>query len=92
MVELARAIASKPRLLLLDEPASGLSEAQRAQLREVLRAIGGLTCVVLVEHDLGLVASVAERIVVLAAGGLVFDGGPEAFRSSDVVGTLLMGR
>ncbi len=92
MVELARAVASKPRVLLLDEPASGLSEVQRAELAEVLREIGRHTCVVLVEHDLDLVASVAERIFVLAAGGIVFEGDGESFKASDVVGTLLMGR
>lgn len=92
MVELARAVASKPRVLLLDEPASGLSESQRAELAEVLRVIGRHTCVVLVEHDLDLVASVAERIFVLAAGGIVFEGDAAAFRSSEVVGSLLMGR
>lgn len=92
MVELARAVASKPRVLLLDEPASGLSESQRGELAEVLAVIGRHTCVVLVEHDLDLVASVAERIFVLAAGGLVFQGDAAAFRSSEVVSSLLMGR
>ncbi len=52
MVELARAMASRPALLLLDEPASGLSEPQRERLRGVLRSIGEYTCVLLVEHDL----------------------------------------
>ena len=58
----------------------------------MLREIGRHTCVVLVEHDLDLVASVAERIFVLAAGGIVFEGDGESFKASDVVGTLLMGR
>jgi len=91
MVELARAIASKPRVLLLDEPASGLSEAQREELKDVLRTVAELTCVVLVEHDLGLVAAIAERIFVLATGRLVFEGTAEEFRGSPLVGTLLMG-
>jgi branched-chain amino acid transport system permease protein len=91
MVELARAMASRPRLLLLDEPASGLSAPQRERLREVLRSIGQYTCVLLVEHDLTLVASVAERIFVLSSGELVFDGSADEFKGSELVSSLLTG-
>ncbi|HEX6525129.1 MAG TPA: ATP-binding cassette domain-containing protein [Streptosporangiaceae bacterium] len=91
MVEFARAIAAQPRLLLLDEPASGLSGPQRDRLAEVLRAAGELACVLLVEHDLDLVARISQKIFVLARGRLVFDGDPEDFRSSDVVNSLLIG-
>jgi branched-chain amino acid transport system permease protein len=91
MVELARALAPNPRLLLLDEPASGLSEEQRQRLAGLLAALAHRTCVLLVEHDLALVAQVSERIFVLSAGRLVFDGGPADFRSSPVVNTLLVG-
>jgi branched-chain amino acid transport system permease protein len=91
MVELARALASGPRLLLLDEPASGLSEDQRQRLAALLTTLARRTCVLLVEHDLALVAQVSERIFVLAGGHLVFDGDPADFRSSPVVNTLLVG-
>jgi len=91
MVEFARAVAAKPRLLLLDEPASGLSESQREHLKDVLRTVGEMTCVLLVEHDLGLVAQISETIFVLASGRLVFTGGPEEFRNSAVVNSLLVG-
>ncbi len=91
MVELARAMASRPSLLLLDEPASGLSEVQRDRLRGVLRAIGEVTCVLLVEHDLDLIAAIAERIFVLESGALVFTGTGEEFRSSELVNSLLIG-
>jgi branched-chain amino acid transport system ATP-binding protein len=91
MVELARALASGPRLLLLDEPASGLSEEQRQRLAVLLTTLADRTCVLLVEHDLGLVAQVSERIFVLSAGRLVFDGSPADFRSSPVVNSLLVG-
>jgi branched-chain amino acid transport system permease protein len=91
MVELARALASGPRLLLLDEPASGLSEDQRQRLAALLAALADRTCVLLVEHDLALVAQVSERIFVLSGGRLVFDGGPADFRSSPVVNSLLVG-
>jgi branched-chain amino acid transport system permease protein len=91
MVELARALASRPTLLLLDEPASGLSAPQRERLKEVLRSIGEFTCVLLVEHDLSLVASVAERIFVLSGGALVFEGRTDEFRESELVSSLLVG-
>jgi branched-chain amino acid transport system permease protein len=91
MVELARAIAARPRLLLLDEPASGLSEQQRHRLGELLREFGDMTCVLLVEHDLDLVAQVSQRIFVLAGGRLVFDAGPAEFRASPLVNSLLIG-
>ena len=89
MVELARAIAARPRLLLLDEPASGLSEGERQRLGELLRDLAGLTCVLLVEHDLDLVAQISQRIFVLAGGRLVFDGSPAGFRASALVNSLL---
>jgi len=91
MVELARALAPNPRLMLLDEPASGLSEEQRHRLAELLTAFGERTCVLLIEHDLDLVAQVSERIFVLSSGRLVFDGGPADFRASPVVNSLLVG-
>ncbi len=91
MVELARALASRPTLLLLDEPASGLSAPQRERLKDVLRSIGEFTCVLLVEHDLSLVASVAERIFVLSGGALVFEGRADEFRESELVSSLLVG-
>ena len=91
MVELARAVAAAPRLLLLDEPASGLSDAERRRLGELLTELAGLTCVLLVEHDLDLVAQISQRIFVLAGGRLVFDGSPADFRTSPVVNSLLAG-
>ena len=91
MVELARAVAPGPRLLLLDEPASGLSDSERRRLGELLTELAGLTCVLLVEHDLDLVAQISQRIFVLAGGRLVFDGGPADFRTSPVVNSLLVG-
>jgi len=91
MVELARAMAPGPSLLLLDEPASGLSEEQRPRLAAMLTQLAQRTCVLLVEHDLDLVAQVSEQIFVLSEGRLVFQGGPEEFRASPVVTSLLVG-
>lgn len=78
LVELARALAGSPRLLLLDEPSSGLDDSERRGLVRVLhevRAARG-TAVVLVEHDLELVAGAVHRLVVLDAGRVLADGAP----------------
>lgn len=78
-VELARALAMRPRILLLDEIASGLNEAEKRKLAEVLRAIaseGGIP-ILLVEHDMGFVASVADHMIVLDAGRVIAEGEPQ---------------
>jgi branched-chain amino acid transport system permease protein len=76
-LELARAIASAPRLLLLDEPAAGLNGEERAQLATIVRSVrdSGVT-VVLIEHNMGLVMSLCERIIVLDSGSVIAEGLP----------------
>ena len=68
-VEIARAMARRPRLLLLDEPAAGLNGEEVRQLGEIVRSIrdSGVT-VVIIEHNMGLVMSLCERVTVLASG------------------------
>ncbi|MEG3629194.1 ABC transporter permease subunit [Streptomyces poriticola] len=77
-VELARALAGAPRVLLLDEPAAGLDSAEVAALARVLRALAadGMALLV-VEHDLDLVADLADVVHVMAAGRIVASGPPE---------------
>ncbi len=77
LLEVARALASRPRLLLLDEPAAGLNNAETEQLARVLRQLrdGGVTLVV-VEHDMGLVMDVSDEIVVLNEGRKIAEGPP----------------
>jgi branched-chain amino acid transport system permease protein len=76
-IELARAMASSPRLLLLDEPAAGLNGEERAQLAAIVRSIrdSGVT-VVLIEHNMGLVMSLCERVIVLDSGAVIAEGVP----------------
>jgi branched-chain amino acid transport system ATP-binding protein len=78
LVELACAIAGRPRLLLLDEPAAGLSSGEVAALGPLIAALRGVTgaTVVLVEHDVGLVAGVADRLLCLEAGRVLAVGPP----------------
>ncbi|HKU81470.1 MAG TPA: ABC transporter ATP-binding protein [Candidatus Tumulicola sp.] len=81
-LEIARALASEPRLLLLDEPAAGTNTTEKEQLVQLVRAIRerGVT-VLLIEHDMGLVMRLCERITVLDYGQKIAEGTPEAVRS-----------
>jgi branched-chain amino acid transport system ATP-binding protein len=82
LLAVARALAQRPRLLLLDEPAAGLRGAEKETLVAALTGLRerGLTQV-LVEHDMQFVGSLAERIVVLDRGRVIADGPPEAVRA-----------
>ncbi len=86
LVEIARSLALRPNLLLLDEPAAGLSEAEKKQVAGLIRSIAdhGIT-VVLVEHDMGLVMGISDHIVVLDAGRLIADGKPEDIQNDPTV-------
>ena len=77
LVEIALALATKPRVLLLDEPAAGMNDAETEELRDDIRRIraSGVT-VFLVEHDMGLVFRFAERITVLVGGKVLTEGTP----------------
>ncbi|MEV5613174.1 ATP-binding cassette domain-containing protein [Streptomyces sp. NPDC052225] len=78
-VELARALAGGPHVLLLDEPAAGLDDAEVAYLAGLLKALAADgTAVLVVEHDLDLVADLADTVHVLTAGNLVSSGRPDA--------------
>jgi ABC-type branched-subunit amino acid transport system ATPase component len=86
-LEIVRALARRPRLLLLDEPAAGLSPAEIAELDAYLvrlRDTGG-PAVVLVEHHMDLVMAVSDRITVLDYGRVIACGSPEAVRSNPAV-------
>jgi branched-chain amino acid transport system ATP-binding protein len=81
LVGIARALASAPRLLCLDEPAAGLDTRESTELGERLRAIAdGGTATLLIDHDMGLVLSVCDRVVVLDFGQVIADGPPAAIR------------
>lgn len=81
-LEIARALAARPRLVVLDEPAGGLNEAETAELSALVRRIRerGVT-VLLIEHDMSLVMGVCERIVVLEDGRKIAEGGPAEVRA-----------
>jgi branched-chain amino acid transport system ATP-binding protein len=81
LLEIARALATRPELLILDEPAGGMNDRETAQLVTLIRRIrdGGIT-VLLIEHDMTLVMEVCERIVVLEYGSKIAEGSPDEIR------------
>jgi ABC-type branched-subunit amino acid transport system ATPase component/branched-subunit amino acid ABC-type transport system permease component len=93
LVGIARAVLAHPAILLLDEPGSGLGDDERRQLGELLRQVvrDGRIGVLLIEHDMGFVMSVCDRICVLNFGELIADGTPEEVRSHPAVVSAYLG-
>jgi branched-chain amino acid transport system ATP-binding protein len=88
---LARALMAEPRLLLLDEPASGLSEAEMTSLGSRIRSLTSTMSVLLVEHHMDLVMAVCDRIVVLNFGRVIAQGTPDSIRADPEVATAYLG-
>lgn len=86
LAEVGRALAGGPRLLLLDEPAAGLDESETRALAEALVAVRESGCTIaLVEHNVGLVTAICDRVLVLDAGAVIADASPERVRQEPAV-------
>ncbi len=86
-LEIARALAAKPQLLLLDEPAAGMNPQETQELMEMIRWIKkefGLT-ILLIEHDMSLVMGICERIYVLEYGEIIAEGTPKEIKENPEV-------
>ncbi len=93
MVEFARAIVDEPRLLLLDEPASGLDETEAERLGTLIDAVRDETgcAVLLVEHNAGFVMQHSNRIVVLDLGSVLAEGLPDEIQRNQAVRDAYLG-
>jgi branched-chain amino acid transport system ATP-binding protein len=92
LVELGRALATQPRVLLLDEPSAGLNESETATLGELLREVAGSGLgVLLVEHDMSFVMGTCERIHVLDFGRIISVGTPTEVQGDDTVRAAYLG-
>jgi branched-chain amino acid transport system ATP-binding protein len=76
LLEIALALALKPKVLLLDEPAAGVPQSETPRIDAALAGLPPDLAVLMIEHDMDLVFRFARRVVVLAAGAIIFDGSP----------------
>lgn len=90
-LELAMALASAPRLLVLDEPAAGLSPVEREKLAETLRTLDRDLTLVLIEHDMNIALAVTDSVTVMADGKVVFEGSTDEVAGSELVHDIYLG-
>jgi branched-chain amino acid transport system ATP-binding protein len=90
-VALAMALAAEPRILMLDEPASGLSRGERTLLTDLLLALDRAITLVLIEHDMDIALRVAERVTMMHDGRVIVEGSPDEIRANQLVHELYLG-
>ena len=90
-LELAIALANGPRVLLLDEPAAGLSPAERGPMAEIIRQLPDDLTVILIEHDMELALGLADRVTCLYYGEVLAEGSPAAIRENEQVKDVYFG-
>ena len=90
-IALAMALAAGPRLLMLDEPASGLSRGERNLLTELLLALDRDITLILIEHDMDIALRVAERVTMMYEGRVIVEGTPAEIRANELVHELYLG-
>lgn len=91
-VAIAMALASDPKLLMLDEPASGLSRGERQLLTDLLLDLGREMTLILIEHDMDVALSVAEFVTMMHDGRVIVEGTPDEIRANTLVHDLYLGR
>ena len=91
-MELALALAGKPKLLLLDEPAAGLSPAERVTMAAVIRGLPRELTLVLIEHDMDLALRLVDNVTCLYSGQVLVEATPEAIRSDPRVQEVYLGK
>jgi branched-chain amino acid transport system ATP-binding protein len=90
-LEVAMALATRPRLLLLDEPVAGMGQEESQRMVQFLRSLKGKRSIILVEHDMDAVFTLADRVSVLVYGRILASGTPEAMRANPEVRRAYLG-
>ncbi len=91
-VEIASVIATEPRLVLLDEPAAGMTDEETAQTAELIRELNRRATIVVVEHDMQFIEQIAQRVTVFHQGAVLLEGSFEQVVSNPVVRDVYLGR
>ena len=94
LLDVAVAYALRPHLLLLDEPTSGVSTREKARVMDTITSVvreGRITAMI-IEHDMDVVFTYSDRIVVMHEGAILADGTPAAIRANELVATMLLGK
>ena len=89
---IAMALAAEPKVMMLDEPAAGLSRGERQLLTELLQRLDRSITLILIEHDMDVALSVAERVTMMHEGRVIVEGTPDEIRANQVVHDLYLGR
>jgi branched-chain amino acid transport system ATP-binding protein len=90
-LEVGMVVVTQPELMMLDEPASGLSRGERERLTELLRALSTDTTLLLIEHDMDVALRIVERVVVMADGLVIAEGTPDEIRHDPLVNEVYLG-
>jgi branched-chain amino acid transport system ATP-binding protein len=91
LLEIAMGLAQGPRLLILDEPTQGLSDGEVAEFRTLIRSLVPKTTILLIEHNMRVVMELADRVTVMASGGILAEGTPAEMRADARVQTAYLG-
>lgn len=91
-LEIAVTLATKPSLLLLDEPTQGMSQADTQETADLIMRLGANITILLIEHDVDLVMNLSKKVIVMAQGCKLAEGAPDAVRSNPVVQAAYFGK
>ena len=91
-LELAMTLMSSPKILLLDEPAAGLSPAERVVMAKVLNNLPQSIAMILIEHDINLALSLVQRVICMYQGSILVEGQPEEIRSNPQIQEIYLGK
>jgi branched-chain amino acid transport system ATP-binding protein len=90
-VEIAVCMALRPRLLMLDEPTQGMSPSETAEFDALIKSLTGRATILLIEHDVDLVMSLSDHVIVMHQGEKLFEGIPDRVRASPLVREAYLG-